>query len=283
MITDFQANFVYFSDILNSEAKYAQLLENLSTALADSKVNFAFLSDTRDIWARDYMPIQVAIDNFVEYRYDPDYLQGKKYRNNKSYPDYVCHKNGIETKKCDLILDGGNVIKSSDCIILTDKLVAENKSEYSKSALIAKIKDLFEVDKVVLIPWDKENDYLGHADGMVRFIDDNTILTQGYFERYPEKFKDQFFDVLTKNSLSWKCLSLEVEHPDERNWAYLNFLQTKDLILVPSLGIDEDQLALDQIKAHFPAYSSDRVKQIDMTDIVAEGGALNCISWSVAL
>ena len=32
---------------------------------------------------------------------------------------------------------------------------------------------------------------------------------------------------------------------DERNWTILNFLQTKDLILLQKFGIEEDYLALE--------------------------------------
>jgi agmatine deiminase len=74
-------------------------------------------------------------------------------------------------------------------------------------------------------------------------------------------------------------LDVKVKKTDKRNWAYINFLQTKDLILLPKFGIDEDEQAFKQIEEYFPDYKN-RIAQVDMTKIVRFGGALNCISWT---
>ena len=96
---------------------------------------------TNDIWARDYMPIQLANGDLIEFRFDPDYLQGryKGYRDLKTYPDLVCDAISKKTVKSDIIMDGGNIVKSKDCIILTDKIVSENRLTYDKPALIKKL------------------------------------------------------------------------------------------------------------------------------------------------
>ena len=228
------------------------------------------------------MPIQVSDNVYIEYRYDPDYLQAKKYRKIKSYPDFICDSMGFKTKKTDLIIDGGNIVKCSDCVIMTDKVIVENSDIYQKDIIFNKLRDLFETDRIVLIPWDKKEDYLGHADGMVRFINEKTVLIQGYFDSYPMDFQDKLFGELEKNGLSWEKMTFDVKKEDEkRNWAYLNFLQTKDIILLPSLGIEEDLQAYKRINELFPDYSDDNIVQIDMGDIVADGGALNCITWTI--
>jgi hypothetical protein len=47
-------------------------------------------------------------------------------------------------------------------------------------------------------------------------------------------------------------LKFEVESPDaEQNWAYVNYLQLNDLIVIPWLGIPENDQALQQKKS-FP-------------------------------
>ena len=281
MITDSQTNFVYLAETLKSQ--FPDFARKLIAILNENNVQHGFLPLTRDIWARDFMPIQVSKDTFIEYRYDPDYLQAKKYRKQKTYPDIVCDKLGLRTIKTDLIIDGGNVIKSSNCVIMTDKVLVENNDFYNRDEVVAKLKLIFEVEKIVLIPWDKEYDYCGHADGMVRFIDDNAVLLQGYFDEYDEIFKQKLYGSLEQNGLHWKKLKYDVEKADEENnWAYMNFLQTKDLILIPGLGIAEDGQALKQVKEYFPDYAkNDRVKQIDVSEIIGEGGALNCISWTI--
>jgi len=280
MITDSQTNFVYLADTLKSQ--FPDFARKLIKFLKENNIQYGFLPLTRDIWARDFMPIQVSEDKFIEYRYDPDYLQAKKYRKQKTYPDIVCDKLGLKTIKTDLIIDGGNVIKSSNCVIMTDKVLMENKDFYKPAEIIEKLKLIFEVEKIAIIPWDKSEEF-GHADGMIRFIDDNTVLLQGYFDEYDEIFKKKLYSSLEQNGLHFKKLKYDVEKPDEENnWAYMNFLQTKDLILVPHLGIDEDEQALKQIQECFPDYAkNERIKQIDVSEIIGEGGALNCISWTI--
>jgi hypothetical protein len=63
-----------------------------------------------------------------------------------------------------------------------------------------------------------------------------------------------------------------------RSWAYINFLQTEQLIMVPQLGIEEDEQALEQIGSSFPDCETIGIPALEA---VRRGGALNCISWNV--
>jgi len=74
MISDNQANKVYFSELLKSDLRFKATCNEITKILDSYEVRCEFLDKTKDIWARDYMPIQVSENKFVEYRYDPDYL-----------------------------------------------------------------------------------------------------------------------------------------------------------------------------------------------------------------
>ncbi|MEZ5197501.1 MAG: agmatine deiminase family protein [Bacteroidales bacterium] len=276
MISDFETNTIYFSEKLKKD--FPKTCNQIIEALKSKGIEPKFLPNTNDIWARDFMPIQVSENKFIEYRYDPDYLQAKKYRKLKSYPDIICESIGLKTVKTDLIIDGGNVIKSKDCVILTDKIVVENKDFYTKEKLIDKLKNLFEIEKIVLIPWDKKEQY-GHADGMIRFIDENSVLIPKYFDEYDKEFNNKLFGELDKNGLSWKKMELNIQN--ENSWGYLNFLQTQNVILLPTFGIDEDDLVLKQMKNYFTDYSDGKIIKINMSEIIKHDGALNCISWTI--
>lgn len=281
MITDWQTNKVYLSGKL--EEKFPKTFERIVEKLKNFSYMPEILPNTFDIWARDYMPIQITENKFIEYRYDPDYLQGNsgdiETREIKTYPDIVCNLIGLQTVKIDIIIDGGNVVKSNNSIILTDKVVWENKRHYSEKQLIKKLHDLFEVDKVVLIPWDNECDY-GHADGMLRFINEDKVLISGFYEKADNSFKKWILKSLEKAKLDWDWLRVS-ENEVEDNIAYINFLQTKDLIIIPSLNRPEDDVAGEEISKYFPVYSSkNRIDKVDMRDIVKFDGALNCITWT---
>lgn len=278
MISDSDTNIIYFSEHLKTDNRFSDTCMQITETLESFGVKAKFLPETKDIWARDYMPIQISNNKFIEYRYDPDYLQGtrKGYRDLKTYPDIVCDSIKLETVKSDIILDGGNIVKSTNCIILTDKIVKENRFYYNKTELTKRLKDTFNVENVVLIPWDTLDKY-GHADGMLRFIDNNTVLINEIY-----KSDKSLLHRLKQNGLDWKWLEFDVEKKDKRKWAYINFLQTNNLILLPKLNIDEDDQAFKQIEKYYPVYAkNNRIAQIDMTDIVKLGGALNCISWTI--
>ena len=149
MITDKETNTIYFSEKLKE--KFPDTANKIFSTLNLLGTIPAFLYETNDIWVRDYMPVQVSDSKFIECRYDPDYLQGKEKGclDLKTYPDMVCDKLGLKTVKSDLILDGDNVVKSSNSVILTDKVVVENKHKYRKDQLINDLRKLFEVEKVV--------------------------------------------------------------------------------------------------------------------------------------
>lgn len=275
MISDKDTNTIYFSELLRTDSRFIETSKQIISTLDTFGAKYKFLPDTKDIWARDYMPIQINDKNFIEYRYDPDYLQGnwKGSRDLKTYPDIVCNSINLSTEKSDLIMDGGNFVKSSDCVILTEKIVKENRLFYSKTDLIKKIQATFQVDKIVLIPQDKLDEY-GHSDGMIRFIDNDTVLINHYYKNdYVMQYR------LKQAGLKTEYLHYKTKKKDTRNWAYLNFLQTMDIILLPKFEIDEDEQALEQIKSFYPNYKG-KIAQVEMSEIVKYDGALNCISWT---
>jgi agmatine/peptidylarginine deiminase len=216
------------------------------------------------------MPIQVDTYKYVQYRYNPDYL-----RNNESFitnPDKCCKLLGIESILTDVVIDGGNVIKCQNCIIMTDKIVKENPN-YSQIVLINQLENLFQ-SEIVIIPWDKHEKY-GHADGMVRYIRNNRLLLNNYMD-FDNSLRKKLINAL---SSKFEIIELhyDVKNPSLLNWAYINFLQIGNLILLPSLDIEEDSQALTFLKDIFKL----NFEQVNVSDIVKMGGALNCISWNV--
>ena len=191
MITDKETNTIYFSEKLKE--RFPETACEIVSTVEQLGNDCRFLTGTKDIWARDYMPVQVNRNKFIQYTFYPDYLQ--KFKDITSDPNSICIDLKLYTVKSDIILDGGNVVKSDNCVIMTDKIILENKLKYNKEQLLTKLKELFEVDKIVFIPWDR-GERFGHADGMVRFIDNETVLIQGYYKTRKDLFEDGFIDQL---------------------------------------------------------------------------------------
>jgi agmatine deiminase len=125
MIVDSQTNFVYLADSL--ARKYPKFARRLTSAFDENAVRYDFLPNTKDVWAVDYMPVQVAEDEFIRFNYSPDYLTSKKYAKTISDVDTICTELGIETTKTDIIADGGNLVCGQDYVLMTEKIFYENK------------------------------------------------------------------------------------------------------------------------------------------------------------
>ena len=116
MITDRQTNKVFFSKRLT----WYKAWPTIKSALEANGVGYILMNRTKAIWARDYMPIQVEKDRFVSYVYKPDYLQEDKNTISdwRIIPELPPMGEVIPTN---LIIDGGNVVKCEDKVIMTDR------------------------------------------------------------------------------------------------------------------------------------------------------------------
>lgn len=259
---------VYFSQHLTAYSCW----QNIKQALEENGIAYGLLPNTKDVWARDYMPAY-SNGHYVSYVYNPDYLQNekdKKYITDNIAEVFDLSNEDVTSTK--LVIDGGNVIVCDDKVIMTDKIFDENSS-LSKEEVIAEIERAFSA-KLVIIPWDKEEEF-GHADGMVRYVSDNHVLINQYKDIAPE-FRQKLIDAL---SPYFSEIS-ELEYgkaSSSQSWAHINYLQVDNYIFVPQLGIMTDKLALEQISKVFP---TSKVVPVEVKGIVKNGGALNCVSWN---
>ena len=272
MVQDSQTNIVYLAEGLMF---YHPLVTELIGKFYTEDVEFHWLPRTKkqeNIWVRDYMPIQLEKDLFLQYRYDPDYLKGYP----AYMPDYraICKDLGLQCITTDIILDGGNVIKCADKVIMTDKIFKENP-RYQKDQLIDTIENLFRAE-LVIIPWDRY-EMFGHADGMVRYIDGNRVLLNNYVNFDPG-LRKRLFDALSPHfdvvELNYKAV-----RPSKMSWVFLNYLQVGDCLFVPWLPILENKAAEAPLQEVFDGYRIHMVGGIE--EVAYEGGALNCVSWNI--
>ena len=124
MIKDSETNYLYLADCL--PIKNPQFFKRFKKLLKDCEVSYSLLPNTKDICAVDYMPIQIDTKSFVQFVYNPDYLQTKSLRKTISDVDEICSLLDIKAVKSDIVLDGGNVTKSRHKIIMCDKVFKEN-------------------------------------------------------------------------------------------------------------------------------------------------------------
>ena len=90
---------------------------------------------------------------------------------------------------------------------------------------------------------------------------------------------DAIREVLENNGYSVTELSFYVASPNiDYNWAYINFLQVGNHIILPSFGIDEDLHAASQVLNAIPSCT---LHPFRCRDLANWGGALHCITWNI--
>ena len=276
MLPDSLTNTVFLSEWLPEVCPI--LYQNLTKVLKDNTVRYRILGNTNDIWCRDFMPIQTDEKRFVFYKYNPDYL---KARHKRRYITNVNHVQNIdflrlaETVNLDLVLDGGNVVKCGNKVVMTEKVFVEN-NDRSRNEVQRLLEEAFQCD-IVFLPWD-ENEKCGHSDGIIHYVGDHRVLLTNYGD-FDKTFAQAFLRILEKH-FEVIPLKYNVKRQHARSWAYINYLQVDNLVIVPQLGIPEDGQALQQIAEALPAC---KVVGVPALEAVRKGGALNCISWNIKL
>jgi agmatine deiminase len=276
MITDSQTNFLYLADTLPN--KYPDFYKRFENVLKDCNIPFDFLPQTKDVWAVDYMPIQTDLNKFVRFVYNPSYLQTKKYLKTISDVDGVCKAIGIETIKTDIIIDGGNVTRWTNKVIMTDRVFKDNPT-YERKKLIKELYELLQVDKIYFVP-EQPGDFTGHSDGMVRFVDEHTVIINDY-KQEKEWFSRAFEIAIHNTGLDYITIPYNVydnKSNDHANGDYINYLQMENTVIIPTFGIKEDDLAVRQLETIF---SGQTIATVESNEIAYDGGILNCITWNI--
>lgn len=257
------------------------IIAQIAEALDVYEDSFVALKDCKDIWARDFMPVQRQDDMYVQYQYKPDYLQNKKDLPYQTDPELVTIAEGnvsdlVVDIKTDLIIDGGNVITGLDmnlkpCVILTEKVLFENKPK-TYSEVITELRDLFSAE-VLIIPWDREEPY-GHADGMVRYLSPGRVLINN-FKEVDKKIYNEIKSALVHH---FQIEELEYGNLNRTDsWCHLNYIETETDVLIPTCGIASEGIAKVQIEK----FTGKRGHLIKMPKIIKQGGALHCVSWEL--
>ncbi len=280
MITDAQTNYVLFSNHLPQ--RHPSIFHGLTKLLKVHGVDYGLLSFTNDIWCRDYMPVQVSRKGYIQFLYNPSYLLIKKYKCTMTNAALACCAAEIRPRSSDLVIDGGNVVRSRTKVILTDRIYRENP-QYAPRELVLAIKKALKVRTVIVIPTEP-GDPFGHADGCIRFIDENTVMVNDSIKE-TRSFTKKLCEILKEHELN----VLEVPyfrahdqmHKDSAVGNYINYLEVGSLVIVPSYKGHQkvNRFAKQRICRAFG--TSKKVVSLEATDLAKGGGVFNCASFSV--
>lgn len=283
-------NIVYFAEYLKS--RYPLVFQSSKVALESNGIEVRTITDTKNIWCRDYMPVQVG-DHFVKFGYKTaeydDYPQ-------LQVADSCWSGLTFPFISSPIILDGGNCQRFEDKTIVTE-IVFKHNPDIPKKELINQLEKLFE-SEIVIIPAEPGDD-LGHADGILKFIDEKRVFVNDYsVMKQPQydKYQDKLMKALNEHEISQELFpyayhlcpptdekAFRVRYPEADDYNpgfgyYINFLLMKGIILFPIMNISEDSKVLEKLKLFYPDFS---IMPIDCQDLSMEGGLINCVSWNI--
>lgn len=246
---------------------------NLTAALEAHNILYRFLSNTKDIWLRDFMPVRTGSGRLVSFRYEPSYLNGSPTLQT-NFREEIAPQLHLPVTYSDINLDGGNVVysPSRQKAIVSDRVFAENPVR-SPAALVRELESCLEAE-VIIIP-SLKSDMTGHADGMVRFVDENTAIgndvpsRNGLEQRIKCTIRNHGIDVMDFPYQDGQGISAV--------GCYLNFLETEHCIFLPVFGLDLDKTAIMSARQIF----SKEIVPVQTYEIAKQGGCLNCISWEL--
>lgn len=263
---------IYVSFQLKAISKYKSAAERVFTALTTNGVQYKLLENTRDIWLRDFMPVKTRSGKYISFRYEPGYLKDNPELRTDFKNDIAPRLSIKNLVYSNINLDGGNIVFSParETAVISDRIFEENP-KLSSAELVRELEKLLEA-RVIIIP-SLRSDMTGHADGMVRFVSENTAV--GNASKSLFGLESHIKTVLRNHGIEVYDFPYFDSKGGSAIGCYLNFLETEDFLFLPVFGADTDGGAIDTANHIF----NKTLVPININEISEDGGVLNCISW----
>jgi agmatine deiminase len=263
--------------VLADAAAYPRYVE----ALGENRVAMAPMDD---IWARDFGLSNVA--DPILFRYTAAGQGGGK--RGQRDADRVqtalaslARAAGLTFKPSALLNDGGNLVDDfAGNAVLSRKFLRDNR--LSEDSARAKLRDLGLVN-IAFIEADEQGG-LEHADGVVAFLDTNTLIINSYPEdpTYARALRADLERglpgvVIHEVVTPYDSSAIYDARFGSACGLYTNALVTPDRIYLPQFGILEDAIALRQVRAATPR----EVVPVRSDGVCRMGGGVRCMSWQL--
>lgn len=263
---------IYYSSLLNS-AKYRDCARRLRAALEARGIAFREVDGTKDVWVRDYMPVRTRTGKYVSFRYEPSYLKQHGHLRTVYGEGRDVWLPELNAEASNINLDGGNVVfsPSREIAVVSDRVFKENSS-LTESELLCELERLLEARVIVIPALGEDLDMTGHADGMVRFVSESTVIGNDTGDEHEANIRR----ALESEGLTVVCFPYyETGGFLSAEGCYLNYLETDRALFLPVFGNRNDVRAFDAASKLFDK----EVVPVYALEIARDGGVLNCVTW----
>jgi len=264
--------------ILTDARAYARYAE----ALGGDKVLIAPLSD---IWARDFGSANPEQPTLFRYtaagqggsrtgQVDADAVQATLAE--------LATDADLTLQTTPLLNDGGNFVDDyAGNAVVSRKFLQDNGLSEREGR--AALQQTTGIENVAFITADEQGG-LEHADGVVSFVDTNTLIINSYPEdpAYARQLRRDLEQglpgvVIHEIVTPYDGSAIYDERFGSACGLYTNALVTPERIYFPQFGILEDALALAQVRAA----TSREVIPIQSSQVCHMGGGVRCMSWQL--
>ncbi len=238
-----------------------------------------------DIWMRDF-GLSHAEDP-VMFRYTAAGQGGgrKGQRDADAVQDVlaeVLDQAGLVYRESDLLNDGGNFVDDyHGRSVISRKFLRDN--DLIEDEARAALRDETGLEHVAFIDADEQGG-LEHADGVVAFIDPNTLVINTYDDDpdYAEQLRADLEAglpgvVIHEIVTPYDGSQIYDEKFGSACGLYTNMLVTPNRIYLPQFGIPEDAEALARIES----LTNKQVVPVSSHRVCRMGGGVRCMSWQV--
>ena len=241
--------------------------------------------EMQDIWMRDFSPLNAAAP--VMMRYSAEGQGGG--RKGQSDADAVqevlaeaVESAGLSFTESDLLNDGGNFVDDyAGNVVLSRKFLRDNRLSEEKGR--AAIRKVTGAKNVAFIEADEQGG-LEHADGVVAFVAENTLVINSYPEdlKYASALKADLRRGLPNVTIHEIITPYDGSKIYDKRFGsacglYTNMLVTPTRIYFPQFGIPEDAKAL----ANLRGWTDRQVIPVSSQQVCQMGGGVRCMSWQL--
>ncbi len=231
-----------------------------------------------DIWLRDFSTVNPI--NPVSFQYTwASMTQQESIEVQNSFNLFADYYN-IQRSSSSLLLDGGNLVDNyNGKVITTTRFMTDNG--LTKDAAIQQLKTLLNATDVAIIEPDEP--VLAHADGMVMWADENTLLVNDYSD--DPQFRTTVLNELQSSFPGTSIVEVPVVFANN-GWpgfesacgVNVNSLVTFNNIYVPVFDMPHSITATDIISQN----TTKNVIAINADNICPMGGSVRCLAWQLS-
>lgn len=279
-----------FNEIVNFHVRYAKAVmgnDNIVILVDESSMPFyeKFLpkdillsADIFDIWMRDFTTVSPL--NPIQFRYTEASMSKKESKDTQASLNTFAGKYKLSFRKTDYIIDGGNIVDNyKGKIITTTRFIEDNY--LTKGSAKSELKRLLNAKEVAII--ESDDDVLAHADGMVMWIEENSLLLNDY-SSIDKSFRDVVYNELKAAFPSTKIIEVPFK---EVNDAWKGFASATGInvnstlsfnnIYVPVYGMEHEAIFFKLLKAN----TSKKIIKIKANGVSPMGGSVRCLTWQL--